>query len=368
MENVKVTVVLSTFNQAPYVRQAIESILMQKTNFLFEVLAADDSSTDGTQEIILEYEKQYPGLIHHYFTPENLGDCKKFTNCVDMGLLHGDYLAHLEGDDYWIREDRLQILADFLDMHPTYSRVSHRTLIVDEDGNKTGYDMPLEKCDRTFTIENFLAGEQYSSVDSMYRNYYKQVGGKYHKLQTASRNVGDFQNMFVTQDFGPVYILPDCLSAYRSRSVQGQSNYNSLIGQEKRALDKINVARAVESFYPGKYDLSPRVRTEQRKLFSLAVRRRNEEILSLARGTADAKTTVRMLAREKYLACRAGDSEGIRFIKAHVLPSEKLILAVNVVLYAALRIMHKLAKKPLEDNRRGYLIDAKGKRYVAAND
>ena len=60
MENVKVTVYLSTYNQAPYIVQALDSILMQKTTFPFEVLVADDCSSDDTQKIVLEYQQRFP--------------------------------------------------------------------------------------------------------------------------------------------------------------------------------------------------------------------------------------------------------------------------------------------------------------------
>ena len=77
MEDIKVTVYFSTYNQEPYVAQALESILMQKTNFRFEIIAADDCSTDRTQEIILDYQRRYPGMIETYFTNPNVGGCRK---------------------------------------------------------------------------------------------------------------------------------------------------------------------------------------------------------------------------------------------------------------------------------------------------
>ncbi len=356
MENVKVTVVLSTFNQAPYIRQAIDSILMQKTCFPFEILAADDASSDGTQEIILEYEKQYPNLISHYFTPENLGDCKKFTNCIDLGLLHGEYLAHLEGDDYWLREDRLQILADFLDTHPEYSRVSHRTLIVDENGIEKGYDMPLEKSDRTFTIENFLAGEQYSDVDSMYRNYYRQAGTKYHGILLASKNLSDFQDMFITQDFGPVYILPDCLSAYRSRSAQGAFNYNSLMSAERRSVDKITVAKAVEAFYEGKYDLTPRIYREQKKLIRNAVRLRDQAALQRARAYVPASEMKRLLSELMYQIIRGRDRAGRDFLKENLTDQEKRALSIGFLPYCLRRWASRNRRDGAEETIRGYVV------------
>ena len=126
MENVKVTVWLSTYNQEPYVAQALDSILMQKTDFPFEIVAADDCSTDRTQEIILDYQKRYPGKIVTFFPEQNLGGCRKLTGCIDAGLFRGEYLSFLEGDDYWLGEDRLQTLVEFLETHPEYSRVAHR--------------------------------------------------------------------------------------------------------------------------------------------------------------------------------------------------------------------------------------------------
>lgn len=353
MESVKVTVVLSTFNQAPYVRQAIESILMQKTSFLFEILAADDSSTDGTQEIILEYEKQHPDLICHYFTPGNIGDCKKFTNCVDMGLLHGEYLAHLEGDDYWLRDDRLQILADFLDTHPTYSRVSHRTMIVDEDGNQKGYDLPLEECDCCFTTEDFLAGKQYSDVDSMYRNYYLEVGDRYHELICASLNMSDFQDMFITQDFGPVYILADCLSAYRSRSTVGKSNYNSIMTGEKRGIDFIRVAEAVERHYHGRYDLTPVIRSRQKIMLMDAVQIRDEAMLTRIRAYISKDELTELLPELWYRLLRAKDREGRVFLSKHLTAKEKFRLYAEMVPYCFWRWTHRSSGS---SNIRGYVV------------
>ena len=356
MKNIKVTVVLSTYNQAPYIAQAIESILMQKTNFVYEILASDDASSDGTREIILDYEKKYPSLISHYFTTENIGDCRKFTNCLDAGLLHGEYLAHLEGDDYWLREDRLQILADFLDSHPTYSRVSHRTLIVDEEGNEKGYDMPLDKCDRTFTIESFLAGEQYSSVDSMYRNYYREAGKKYHGILLSSKNLSDFQEMFITQDFGPVYVLSDCLSAYRSRSIQGESNYNSLMNAERRSIDKITVVKAVESFYQGKYDLTPRIFREQKKLITNAVRLQDQTVLQRARNYVSADAMKKILPELLYRVIREKKKGERDFLLKNITAQEKQSMYAGFVSYCLRYWLQRVRKKDAEEKIRGYVV------------
>ena len=86
----KVTVYLSTYNQEKYIRKALDSIFMQETSFPFEVVVADDFSTDGTREIILEYQKRCPDVLTTYFTPENVGNCRKTVNCFELGLFAGN--------------------------------------------------------------------------------------------------------------------------------------------------------------------------------------------------------------------------------------------------------------------------------------
>lgn len=96
MTDLKVTVYLSTYNQADYVAQALDSILMQKTSFDFEVIAADDCSTDRTQAIIMDYADRYPGKIIPYFTNPNVGGCRKLTDVIDAGLFRAGSPLWLE--------------------------------------------------------------------------------------------------------------------------------------------------------------------------------------------------------------------------------------------------------------------------------
>ena len=71
-KDIKVSICCITYNHAPYIRQCLDGFLMQKTDFKFEVLIHDDASTDGTEEIIREYEKKYPEIIKPLYEKENL--------------------------------------------------------------------------------------------------------------------------------------------------------------------------------------------------------------------------------------------------------------------------------------------------------
>lgn len=360
MENVKVTVYLSTFNQAPYIAQALDSILMQKTTFPFEILVADDCSTDDTQKIVLEYQQRFPEMIQTYFTPVNVGGCKKLTECIDKGLFRGEYLSYLEGDDYWLGEDRLQVLVNFLDAHPEYSRVAHRRKMINEKNEFIGLDTDEAILNMPFGVNELAAGYHYSDFGCVFRNYFKLAKDKYHPIFLASRNAYDFQDLFITQDFGPVYVMDRVFGVYRCRSVAGESNYNSIMSTEKIDLDKIHVCKVMEEFYQGRYDLSPRILTAQRSLFQNAVLARSEEMLRTAREVTDNKTTLWLLTKELYLAKRTKNREAEQFLCSQLTAKEKILMPFSIARYIVWRAWKKLRHEPYETDRRANLLQKTG--------
>ena len=352
----KVTVYLSTYNQEEYVAQALDSILMQKTTFDFEIIAADDCSTDGTQAIILDYQRRFPGKIVTYFTSPNVGGCKKLTDCIDAGLFRGEYLAWLEGDDYWLGEDRLQTLVDFLEANPEYSRVSHQRKIIDENGTLIGMDVPEEILNKPFTIEDFLAGRDYSDFASVFRNYFTEAGSRYHSLLQSSRNVCDFQDMFITQDFGPVYVMDHCFAAYRYRSVAGASNYNSITTSRTRCIDHIRICRAVENFYAGRYDLTPCIERYQQRLLHDAIFNRSPELFKESQMYIHSDTISQLAAREMYLSLRGKRIDECRFLLTQLQDIECKGFLRFLLGYTVQRFIRRLRGSHPNPTLRGYLV------------
>ena len=345
MENVKVTVWLSTYNQEPYVAQALDSILMQKTDFPFEVIAADDCSTDRTQEIILDYQKRYPDKIVTFFPEHNLGGCRKLTGCVDAGLFRGEYLSYLEGDDYWLGEDRLQTLVDFLDEHPEYAAIAHQRDLVNEQGEAFGVDMPEFLLDKPFTIKEFLAGWDYPDFGSVFRNYYLQDGNKYHELLHASRNVCDFQDMFIMQDHGPVFVTSRVFGAYRCARPAGATNYNSITTQANRCMDHIRLCKAVESFYQGKYDLTPMIKREQGKLLRSICEKQDSNELHEAGPYLTKEAIKREMPQILYLALRGKRQKTVQFAMKAMSFSEKVSALLQLIPLSVQRIIEKISGK-----------------------
>ncbi|MBO4452718.1 MAG: glycosyltransferase [Clostridia bacterium] len=352
---ITVTVWLSTYNQAPYVREALDSILMQKCDFRYELIAADDASTDGTQDIIREYAEKYPDIVKCFFTDHNVGGCQKLVNCIDGGLFRGRYLAYLEGDDYWIGEDRLQVLVDFLEQHPEYSRVSHKRQIVNDSGEFLGYDVDEKVLGKPFGINDFLEGKKYSDFGSVFRNYFKGCAGKYDELFLASRNVCDFQSMFITQDHGPVFIMDECFGAYRTQQAAGASNYNSITSLTSRAIDHIGIARAVERFYNGKYDLSPFVRRMQKRLLESATESGSAEKLASYKKLIPVKDMRAILPEILYCLYRGHKKDNVTFLKSGLTKEEKRFYRLRLSAYSVKRLFKKLLRIKENEKIIGYM-------------
>ena len=137
MEQPLVSVRCITYNHEPYIAQALDGFLMQKTNFPFEVIVHDDASPDRTADIVREYERKYPKIIKAIYQTENQyskGDGS--INRIMNEACKGKYIALCEGDDYWIDENKLQMQVDFLEKNPEYGMCFHGAIEHYEDGSR----------------------------------------------------------------------------------------------------------------------------------------------------------------------------------------------------------------------------------------
>ena len=124
-----------TYNQADFIRDAIESFLMQETTFSVEICIHDDASTDGTAEIIREYERNFPKLFRTTMQMENQYSKNRFAFLFEwIAEQGGGYLALCEGDDYWTDSTKLQKQVQFLEDHPEYVITYTNSQPFDEKG------------------------------------------------------------------------------------------------------------------------------------------------------------------------------------------------------------------------------------------
>ncbi len=113
-----VSVCMITYNHRDFIAEAIESVLMQETDFEVEIILHDDCSTDGTADIVKSYAKKYPGTIQAIFQTENQYSRGRKPLPMIFKLASGKYIALLEGDDAWTDPLKLQKQVAFLDDHP----------------------------------------------------------------------------------------------------------------------------------------------------------------------------------------------------------------------------------------------------------
>lgn len=119
--NPLVSIRTSAYNHGPYIKQCIEGVLMQRTNFPLEYIIGEDFSNDETREIVFEYAKKYPDIIRVITADYNVGSRANGRRCIQA--CRGKYMAICEGDDYWIDPLKLQKQVDFLENNVDYALV-----------------------------------------------------------------------------------------------------------------------------------------------------------------------------------------------------------------------------------------------------
>lgn len=124
-----VTVMIITYNHVAYIGAALDSVLNQKTDFPFTIHVIEDCSTDGTQEVLRDYEARYPNIVKLFLNTKNIGYKVTQKNFIrGFKTLRAKYVAVLEGDDLWSYEGKLQHQVDFLEKNPDFVGHAHNTI------------------------------------------------------------------------------------------------------------------------------------------------------------------------------------------------------------------------------------------------
>ncbi len=164
---VRVSAVIVTFNQERFIAQAIEGFLMQEPHFPCELVIADDGSTDGTRDVIRRYWQQYPERIRVLLNRRNIGCCR--TKVHAYRACRGQYVALLDGDDYWTSPDKLQRQADWLDRHPDCALCFHSVKMVWEDASREPVTFRPPWAKAVYTLDDLLRRNFIASCAAMYR-------------------------------------------------------------------------------------------------------------------------------------------------------------------------------------------------------
>lgn len=217
--DIKVSIVCITYNHVDYIRDAVESFLMQKTNFNYEILIHDDASTDGTAEILKEYVKKYPDKIKVVFQVENqYSKGVKISPTFLYPIAKGEYFATCEGDDFWIDPYKLQKQYDYLEEHKDCFLCIHSCVVVDAKTNKPIAKNVLSKQIKEYSITDAISGlgRDVATNSFFYRREIAYLQPEFRKISPC----GDYVIPILCAEKGRIVYLPDIMSVYRRWSKQ----------------------------------------------------------------------------------------------------------------------------------------------------
>lgn len=219
---VLISICIVTYNHKNYISKCLNSILMQQTNFNFEILLGEDASTDGTREICIEYAKKYPGKIrlflHHRENNININGSPtgRFNFLYNLYTTKGKYIALCEGDDYWTDPYKLQKQVAILEDHANVSLVySNAKIVSDNKGDYVDNDFFYSENYPSTPIKNqaFFLKNNFAllSVSIMFRKEF--LGAKELELMRKFA-VGDLPLHFIFSGKGDFYYINEPMVVY----------------------------------------------------------------------------------------------------------------------------------------------------------
>jgi glycosyltransferase involved in cell wall biosynthesis len=207
----KLSVMMITYNHERFIAQAIESVLAQRVNFDYEIVIGEDCSTDGTRGVIMDFHRRHPGRIVPLLRDRNIGVMRNLE--AALAACRGQYVALLEGDDYWSDGQKLQRQVDFLDTHLDSAMCCHRVQFLDETSSAEADVFPSLPAG-PYTIEDLLKGNFVMTCSTVLRR--DLVGpfpGWFSKMK-----LGDWPLFALVARHGKIELMDRIMGVYRVHS------------------------------------------------------------------------------------------------------------------------------------------------------
>lgn len=240
MDSVKVSIIMTTYNHARYVAQAIDSILLQEVGFQWELLIGDDDSTDATAEILRKYASQYSDKIIPIIRKENIGASRNFYDLLQRA--RGQYIAILEGDDLWITSGKLQKQVEYLDTHLKIAACVHEALLIDRMGNA----LPCQKLAWVksrpyFRLKDYDGLQLPGHISSLLFRKNLLMSKNMDKLLLSHMQISDRTIFLALLTKGEIYCSSQVMSAYRILREGEDDNLTQTIylSQRKNFFDEM---------------------------------------------------------------------------------------------------------------------------------
>jgi glycosyltransferase involved in cell wall biosynthesis len=217
----KVSVHMITYNHAAYIAQAIESVLMQETDFEVELVIGDDCSTDETQTLLRNYARRFPGIIKLLLQEKNIG-MQRNAHKVTLAC-RGDYIAYLEGDDYWTASDKLLKQVRMLEADHSLALSHHRVSHYDESKKKITSEFPPQERRMITCGGQLLAEGNFIQTCSLLvrRKLIPKMSEELLNLK-----MGDWPLCALVSQYGLISYIDENMSTYRLHENSAWSSTN----------------------------------------------------------------------------------------------------------------------------------------------
>ncbi len=228
--NPVVTIAIITYNQKELLRETIESILAQKTEYSYEILICDDASTDDTASMCLEYQANHNGLIKYLRLEKNSGITANSNQGIKYGK--GKYFALIGGDDLFL-PNKIQVQTKYMEENPEVTISYHPVDIFDSASNKTLLITNQTKVDTPRTLHELVQICIPGSVSVMVRNDALPECGFDNRLPTVS----DWLFYIEVAAKGKIGFIPETLARYRKHGNQASFRTFELLEESLSNLD-----------------------------------------------------------------------------------------------------------------------------------
>jgi len=205
----KVSVLLISYNHEKFIAQALDSVLMQEVDFDYEIVVGEDCSTDQTRKIVEKYQQKHPNKIQVLLPEKNLGMLRNFVKTFKA--CRGQYIALLEGDDYWTSRNKLQKQVNFLDTHSECTECFHNVNVIYDSCPGKNHPFHRLKLKKYFTLKDVVSRHFIPTCSTMFRNgLFKDFPDWFYTLP-----MGDWPLHVMNAEHGSIGYINDILGTYR---------------------------------------------------------------------------------------------------------------------------------------------------------
>lgn len=199
------------YNHESFLKEAIDGVLKQQTEYTFELIIGEDCSTDKTREIALAYQRRYPERIRVIISDKNVGMHENSLRVKES--VKGRYIAFCEGDDYWTSPEKLQRQISWLENNADYA-LSFHNAFVRYDGlkgkpKKFNPNRPLN-----ITVRDFIEKDWMVPTASL---IVRRAVLPAFPAGFADFPSGDLATSILVGAAGKIHYLKECMSVYRKQ-------------------------------------------------------------------------------------------------------------------------------------------------------